>query len=78
MIKLIDTDSGAPLGSITEEQFRFLADHLEAESPEDQDYYIDRDTLELLREGGADPDLLQVISRALGDRDGVEIRWTRA
>jgi hypothetical protein len=78
MIRLIDTDSGAALGTITEEQFRFLAEHLEMESLDDQDYYISQDTLDLLREGGADTDLLEVLGRAVGDREGVEVKWVRA
>ena len=78
MIRLTDAESGATLGSITEEQFQFLADQLEEESPEDCDYFIDRDTLELLEREGADAGLLEVLRKALGTKEGTEIRWARS
>ena len=78
MIQLYDKDTGAPLGAITEEHLQFLADQLEEESPEDQDYYINAPTLDAFEEAGADPALLAMLRRALGEREEMEIRWTRA
>ncbi|MBN1673538.1 MAG: galactosyldiacylglycerol synthase [Kiritimatiellae bacterium] len=77
MIGLHDKDTGAALGSITEEQLQFLIDQLEEESSEDQDYYINRDTLDAFREKNADPGLLDILERALGDRADIEITWSR-
>ena len=78
MIQLYDKDTGAPLGALTEEQLQFLADQLEEESPEDQDYYINAPTLDAFEEAGADPALLALLREALGEREEMEIRWTRA
>ena len=58
MPKLYDKDTGAWLGTITEEQLQFLIDQLEEESSEDQDYYINEATLEIFEGAGADPALV--------------------
>ncbi len=76
-IRLYDNDSGAELGTLAEEQLQFLIDQLEEETSDDQDYYLNPATLELLEKRGADAELLALLRRALGDQEGVEIRWTR-
>ena len=78
MIRLYNTATGDKIGEITNDQLQFLIDHLEEESLEDQDYYLQRDTVEMLESQGADARLLDVLRKALGDRDGVEIRWSRS
>jgi processive 1,2-diacylglycerol beta-glucosyltransferase len=78
MIELRDADSGAVLGSVTEAQLQFLIDQLEEESTTDQDYYFDDQTLTMLEDDGADPGLLALLRRALGGREGMEVRWSRA
>jgi hypothetical protein len=75
--KLYDNVSGALLGEITQDQLQFLIDQLEEESLEDKDYAITAMTLAYFQELGADPDLLKMLSQALGDKDEVVIRWAR-
>ena len=53
-------------------------DHLEEESGEDQDYYFSAATIDALEEEGADAELVALLRQALGDREGVELRWERA
>ena len=77
MIHLFDDETGAPVGTITEDQLQYLTDQLEEESAEDTDYYINRDTLDIFEQDGADPALLKVLRVALGTRDEMEIRWER-
>ena len=77
MIELRDKETGNRIGEINDEQLQFLEDHLEEESSEDQEYYITRDTLEMLQDDGMDTQLLQIISRALGIREDIEIQWSR-
>jgi processive 1,2-diacylglycerol beta-glucosyltransferase len=77
MVKLYDKDTGAWLGTITEEQLQFLMDQLEEESSEDRDYYINDATLESFEEEGADPALIKVLRAALNGRTEMEIRWSR-
>lgn len=38
MIELRDTDTGAQVGFITDEQLQFMIDQLEEEAPDDQTY----------------------------------------
>ncbi len=72
-LKRIDTD--LEIGEITDKQLDFLVDQLEEEHDEDQDYFIDKDTLELLSDNGADPELLALLEKALGDDDSMDIAW---
>jgi processive 1,2-diacylglycerol beta-glucosyltransferase len=74
-IELLDAETGRPVGRITSAQLQWLVDQLEEESAEDQDYYIDGPTLDMLQEAGADPALIQSLRAALGSREGMEIRW---
>jgi processive 1,2-diacylglycerol beta-glucosyltransferase len=78
MIEIFDSETGAALGRLSDEQFTFLEDHLEEESEDDQDYYFTAATIDILEEKGADPELVALLRRALGGRDGVELRWQRA
>jgi hypothetical protein len=78
MVELRDAERGKQLGTITEQQFKFLVDELEEESMRDNDYYITADTIEMLKTDGADADLVGLLRRALGNRQGVDIRWSRA
>jgi hypothetical protein len=77
VIDVFDNDTGAPLGSISEAQLAFLTQQLEEESAADTDYYINRETIDMLAQRGADADLLELLQRAIGDRQDVEIRWER-
>lgn len=76
MTFLYDKETGDRLGVISPAQLHFLNEQLEEESLIDRDYYIDRVTIDLLREAGADEELANLLEQALGDRDGIEVRWT--
>ncbi len=75
MPRLFRIDTEADIGTITDAQLRFLVEQLEEEHDEDEDYYIDRDTLELLSDNGADPELLALLEKAIGDDDSMDIGW---
>jgi hypothetical protein len=76
-IRLYNKDSGKLLGEITPEQLQTLVDLLEEESDDDRDYYIDRDTLDVLAEEGADETLLGLIRPHVGEDEGIEVEWRR-
>ena len=78
MVQIFDKQSGTDLGSISDEQFQFLADRLEEESEQDEDYYLNRTTVDFLEGEGAAPELIALLRRALGDREEAEIRWSRS
>ena len=77
MITVYDNSTQAKLGEITQDQLQFLIDQLEETSLEDQDYYVDANTLTMLEEAGAHADLLQLLKSGMGDREGFEIRWSK-
>jgi processive 1,2-diacylglycerol beta-glucosyltransferase len=78
MITLFDTATDAAVGDITEAELQYLMDNLEEESLEDRDYYISQETIDLLADdGGATDHLLAVLRAALGDTEGVELRWKK-
>jgi hypothetical protein len=75
MPRLIRLDTGDDIGQISDQQLRFLVEQLEEEHDDDTDYYIDRETLELLSDNGADPELLALLEKAIGDDDSMDIAW---
>lgn len=78
MITLTNNETGAALGEISEEALAFLTSQLEEESSEDTDYYIMSVTVDAMEAAGADPSLIGLLRGAIGDAEGVEIRWSRA
>jgi hypothetical protein len=77
MIDLFNKDTNQLVGSITDAELQTLIDRLEEESKTDQDYFIDRATIDLLGDGTATDHLLHTLRNALGSSDGVDIRWER-
>jgi hypothetical protein len=77
MIDVYNNDTNELVGTITEADLKVLADHLEEESSEDRDYWIERETLDVIGDGQATEHLMKVLRKALGDAEGVEIRWQR-
>lgn len=77
-ISLYDKDTNRLLGAMTEEDFQVLTDALEEEGPGDHDYFVDLDVLDFLQEQGASEALLGLLRKAVGDSDGIEVRWQRS
>jgi hypothetical protein len=76
MIDLYDTATDKLIGTITEAELQFLKGVLEEEGEADRDYYFEQATLDLLTEDGRATDhLMQLLRKALGSAEGVEIRW---
>jgi hypothetical protein len=76
VITLSLKDSGAVLGAISEADFKILVDYLEEENETDVDYYITLDTIAMLEDDGAGPELVALLREAVGDSEGVDIVWT--
>jgi hypothetical protein len=77
MIDLYDCATNVLIGSITEADLQVLVDGLEEESEDDQDYYIDKATLDVLGDGRATEHLMGLLRKALGTAESVDIRWER-
>jgi processive 1,2-diacylglycerol beta-glucosyltransferase len=77
MIDVYRNDTNELIGSITDADLQVLVGGLEEETEDDQDYWIDKATIDVLGDGRATEHLLGVLRKALGSSDGVEIRWQR-
>lgn len=77
MINLREKDTDRDLGNISEVQFQFLVDQLEEESMEDNDYAISKTLLDYFESQGADPELVSLLRNALGERDEMDIVWSK-
>lgn len=77
MITLRDNDTGTPLGAISEDDLAMLVELLEEESDSDTDYYFEAGTIDMLEEEGASEALVAMLRKALGDKEGVELAWSR-
>ncbi len=75
MYQLIDIEHDNEIGVITEDQVQFLIDNLEKEGVEDQDYYIDPESLSFLAENGCDEELLTMLTDALEDKVNIDVRY---
>ena len=78
MITLRNKENNQRIGMIHEDQLQFLIDQLEEEDSKDQDYYVNRDTLELLKENGADNQLIKILTEALGNNDDLDVIWDKS
>ena len=77
MTKLFDKETGHLVGEITEDQFQFLMENLEEESSEDDDYYFNEVTIDMLKEKGADENLIGILEKAISSNGEAELRWQR-
>ncbi len=75
MITLKNKDTQQVIGTLTPTQLQFLMDRLEEESTTDHDYWLNRAELEILKEDGADPELLTLLEKAMDTGDEVEVEW---
>jgi hypothetical protein len=77
VITLKDKETGKLIGEISEDQLQFLINELEEEDSKDADYYLNRATIEMLKERGMDGALTDLLYGTLGERDEIEIGWSR-
>jgi hypothetical protein len=77
MPRLILKDSNRFLGVISDADVKVLIDQLEEEDMADDDYFIDGATVSILEEAGASSTLVEMLLAAIGDSDGVDVRWEK-
>ncbi len=77
MIEIRDKSTNMPIGQISEAQLQFLIDQLEEEDLEDRDYAITSLLIQTFEAEGADPELVAMLTEALGTQETIEIVWTR-
>lgn len=69
---LKDTDKR--IGTITGDQVQTLIDLFEEEDTTDQDYFINADTIDFMKEQSADEQLIALLEPHIGE-DGAEFEW---
>jgi hypothetical protein len=77
MIDLYNAATNELLGQITEADLKVLVDALEEEGVNDQDYFLDSATIDVIADGKATEHLVGLLRKAVGSSDGVDIRWQR-
>lgn len=77
VIDLFLQGTNQKLGSITEADLQVLKNALEEEGESDRDYFIDSDTIDGIADGTASDHLVNLLREAVGDSDGVDIRWEK-
>ena len=74
MVELYDSETGKLLGEISDQDFEVMMGRLEEESETDEDYYIDSDTIDLLKDSGLSASAASIMEAAVRGREGLEIR----
>jgi hypothetical protein len=77
-IRLFDEATDVEIGTLTEDQFQLLQDVLEEENADDDDYYINQDTIDML-DGLVQRHVavVNLLRTAIGPRSEMDIRWQR-
>jgi len=78
MVRLYETGANRLCGTLSERQFEILAEALEEEDLEEAECMISTDTIDALEDQGVEPDLLELLRAALGDKPEVSIRCERS
>jgi hypothetical protein len=77
MPRLVLADSDRFLGVINDADVKVLIDELEEEDLADDDYFIDGATVSILEAAGASKELVNMLLSAIGDSEGVDVRWEK-
>jgi hypothetical protein len=78
MVRMYETGSNRLCGTLSDRQYEVLAEALEEEDLEDAECIINEETIEELEGQGVEPDLLELLRMALGDKPEVAIRCERS
>ncbi|MEP6862682.1 MAG: hypothetical protein ABJE66_18805 [Deltaproteobacteria bacterium] len=68
-------DADDEIGTISDVHQAFLVAQLEDDDEDNTAFQIDRETIELLSDNDADPDLLALLEKGLGDDDSMTITF---
>jgi len=78
-VRLFDEASGKEIGRISETDLAFLRAVLEEERPDDTDYWINPDTVDLLERRGGSAHVIALLRAATGgDPDGIDVAFQRS
>lgn len=77
MVYLYNKSTGELLGEISESELQYLIDQMEEESMEDKDYSITNMEIEYFAQQNADPELVTLLRKAIGEQNEVIIQWSQ-
>lgn len=77
MPRLFLKEGNRLLGAITDADLKLLIDELEETELEDDDYFIDEPTVDILASAGASAELVNVLRSAIGGTEGIDVRWEK-
>ena len=72
-VTLENASTGISIGAITENQLQELSSRLEEEAP--GQYFVDAATIDMLESASADAPLVELLRGAIGNSQGMSIRW---
>ena len=77
MPSIFNKETGTLLGTVDANDVQCLIDVLEEEDSKDVDYYIDPATVDILEDNGASAGLVEMLRKAIGAGEGIDIRWEK-
>jgi hypothetical protein len=77
MPRLLLKDGNRYLGEVTDADVKLLIDELEETELADDDYFIDGATVDILDAAGASSALVSMLRAAIGNSEGIDIRWEK-
>jgi hypothetical protein len=77
MPRLLLKENSRVLGAVSDADVKVLIDELEEEDTTDDDYFVDSSTVSILEAAGASSTMVEMLLAAIGDSDGIEIRWEK-
>ena len=77
MPRLFLKDGNRLLGVVSDADVKLLVDELEETELADDDYFIDAPTVDILEAAGASSGLVSLLRGAIGNTDGIDIRWEK-
>ena len=75
MITIYNAQTKAELGTLSEAQFQELSNRFEEEWPDDHDYYINEETVEMLQADGVSSVVIEILQRAIAETGEADIQW---
>ena len=66
---------GSKLADLIDNDLLCMQNVMEEESSTDRDYFIDLSTVEMLRNAGATEGLVEVLTNAIGESEGIDVGW---
>jgi hypothetical protein len=77
MVKIFELDTNRFLLELSDDEFSLLAEELEEESLDDDDYYLHISEIEFMEERGNNPELVAKLRTLFEGREDLEIRFQR-